>query len=171
MSDKPIVAVIMGSDSDLPMMESAVEVLKEFAVPFEVRVLSAHRSPQAVHEFASGAEKKGLKVIIAGAGGAAHLAGVVASLTTLPVIGVPMPTECMCGLDSLLSILQMPGGVPVATMGIGKSGARNAALLAVQMLALADEKLRKALRERKAAMADKVKDADQRVQQKAREKG
>jgi phosphoribosylaminoimidazole carboxylase PurE protein len=171
MSDKPIVAVIMGSDSDLPMMESAVEVLKEFAVPFEVRVLSAHRSPQAVHEFASGAEKKGLKVIIAGAGGAAHLAGVVASLTTLPVIGVPMPTECMGGLDSLLSILQMPGGVPVATMGIGKSGARNAALLAVQMLALTDEKLRKALRERKAAMADKVKDADQRVQQKAREKG
>jgi len=171
MSDKSIVAVIMGSDSDLPIMESAVEVLKEFAVPFEVRVLSAHRSPQAVHEFASGAEKKGLKVIIAGAGGAAHLAGVVASLTTLPVIGVPMPTECMGGLDSLLSILQMPGGVPVATMGIGKSGARNAALLAVQMLALADEKLRKALRERKAATADKVKDADQRVQQKAREKG
>ena len=171
MSDKPIVAVIMGSDSDLPMMESAVEVLKEFAVPFEVRVLSAHRSPQAVHEFASGAEKKGFKVIIAGAGGAAHLAGVVASLTTLPVIGVPMPTECMGGVDSLLSILQMPGGVPVATMGTGKSGARNAALLAVQMLALADEKLRKALRERKAAMADKVKDADQRVQQKAREKG
>ena len=171
MSDKSIVAVIMGSDSDLPIMESAVEVLKEFAVPFEVRVLSAHRSPQAVHEFASGAEKKGLKVIIAGAGGAAHLAGVVASLTTLPVIGVPMPTECMGGLDSLLSILQMPGGVPVATMGIGKSGARNAALLAVQMLALADEKLRKALRERKAATADQVKDADQRVQQKAREKG
>jgi phosphoribosylaminoimidazole carboxylase PurE protein len=163
MGDKPLVAVVMGSDSDLPVMESAIEALRQFGVPLEVRVLSAHRSPEAVHEFALSARKRGLKVIIAGAGGSAHLAGVIASLTTLPVIGVPMPTERMGGMDSLLSTVQMPEGVPVATMGIGKSGARNAAVLAVQMLALSDKKLADALVRHKARLAEKVKDADARV--------
>ena len=165
MSEKPVVAIVMGSDSDLPVMESTVEALKQFGVPFELHVLSAHRSPEAVHTFASEAEKRGLKILIAGAGGAAHLAGVLASLTCLPVIGVPMPTDRMGGLDSLLSTLQMPRGVPVATMGVGKSGAQNAALLAVQILALSDDKLREALRKHKARMAREVKDADARAQQ------
>jgi len=165
MSEKPIVAVVMGSDSDLPVMESTVEVLRQFGVPFELSVLSAHRSPEAVHEFAAGAEQRGLKVLIAGAGGAAHLAGVLASLTCLPVIGVPMPTERMGGMDSLLATVQMPRGVPVATVGIGKSGAQNAGLLAVQILAGSDEKLRDAFRNHKAGMAGQVKDADARIKE------
>lgn len=153
----------MGSDSDLPVMDSAITVLEEFGVSFETFVMSAHRSPQATRDFAASAEAHGLKVLIAGAGGAAHLAGVLASMTTLPVIGVPMPTDGMGGLDSLLSTIQMPGGVPVATMGVGESGARNAAILAVQVLALSDERLRKALHAHKDDMARKVKEADARV--------
>ena len=170
MSERPKVAVIMGSDSDLPVMEAAVEVLEQFGVPFELGVLSAHRSPQATHDFAASAEGRGIRVIIAGAGGAAHLAGVVASVTALPVIGVPMPTDRAGGLDSLLSTLQMPRGVPVATMGLGKSGAHNAALLAVQILALSDDALREAFRTHKAALADKVKEADARGREWRRER-
>ena len=164
MSQTPKVAVLMGSESDLPVVENAVEVLEQFGVPFELRVLSAHRTPQAVEEFARAAESRGLQVLIAAAGGAAHLAGVLASLTTIPVIGVPIPTDRMGGMDSLLSVVQMPGGVPVACMGLGPSGARNAALLAVQILATADPRLRDALRDHKAELARSVEEQDKSVQ-------
>jgi 5-(carboxyamino)imidazole ribonucleotide mutase len=138
MSD-PVVGVIMGSDSDYDVMSAAVEALREFDVPHEVRVVSAHRTPVGMAEYAQQAAGRGLRVIIAGAGGAAHLPGMVASLTTLPVIGVPVPLRYLDGMDSLLSIVQMPAGVPVATVSIG--GARNAGLLAVRILAAADETL------------------------------
>jgi len=133
------VAVIMGSDSDWPVMSAAVEVLAEFGVPHEARVVSAHRTPLGMADYAQQAAGRGLKVIIAGAGGAAHLPGMVAALTPLPVIGVPVPLKYLDGMDSLLSIVQMPAGVPVATVSIG--GARNAGLLAVRILATADEQL------------------------------
>lgn len=133
------VGIIMGSSSDLPVMEGAAAALREFGVSFEQRVVSAHRSPLRMVEYARTARERGLKVVIAGAGGAAHLPGMVAALTTLPVIGVPVPTEHLRGVDSLHSIVQMPGGVPVATMAIG--GARNAGLMAVRILAVADESL------------------------------
>jgi len=165
MSEKPKVGVVMGSESDLPVMESTVRTLREFGLDFELHVLSAHRSPEATCEFARRAEERGLKVLIAGAGGAAHLAGVLASLTSLPVIAVPMPTDRMGGMDSLLSSVQMPGGVPVATVGVGSSGAVNAAVLAARILALSDEGLRKALRRHKARMAEAVKEADARARQ------
>jgi 5-(carboxyamino)imidazole ribonucleotide mutase len=135
----PLVGVIMGSSSDLETMRPAAEVLAEFGVPHEVRVVSAHRSPLRMVDYATTARDRGLQVIIAGAGGAAHLPGMVASLTVLPVIGVPVPTRHLGGVDSLHSIVQMPSGVPVATMAIG--GAANAGLLAVRMLALADDEL------------------------------
>lgn len=138
-----LVGIIMGSDSDMPTMEGAVGILKLFKVPHEVRVVSAHRTPQDMAEYAQTAEKRGLKMIIAGAGGAAHLPGMVAAHTTLPVIGVPVPSKHLQGLDSLLSIAQMPPGIPVATMAIG--GATNAGLMAVQILALSDSKLHKKL--------------------------
>jgi len=137
---KPKIAVVLGSDSDLPAMEEGFKVLRDFAVPFELKVLSAHRSPALVHAFAKSAAKRGIKAIIAGAGGAAHLAGVIASLTRLPVIGVPMETKSLSGIDSLLSTVQMPSGVPVATMAIGKAGAKNAAIFAIQILALTESK-------------------------------
>jgi len=162
------VAVIMASETDLPVMKPALEMLDEFDVPYELRVMSAHRSPDAVHEFARTAEERGLKVLIAGASGAAHLAGTLASLTTLPVIGIPMPTDRMGGMDSLLSTVQMPRGVPVATMGIGTSGAQNAALLAVQILALSDEQLRQALQGYRARLAESVKDAEEHVRKSLR---
>jgi phosphoribosylaminoimidazole carboxylase PurE protein len=165
------VAVIMGSDSDLPVVEGAVEVLEQFGVPFEVRVLSAHRSPQAVEQFAAQAEARGLQVLIAAAGGAAHLAGAIASRTTLPVIGLPIPTERMGGMDSLLSTVQMPAGVPVACMGLGESGARNAALLAVQILATADAGLRDAFRRHKADMAARVAAQDASAQNQVKKGG
>ncbi|MBB5870327.1 5-(carboxyamino)imidazole ribonucleotide mutase [Allocatelliglobosispora scoriae] len=133
------VGVIMGSDSDWPVMQAATEALAEFGVPFEVQVISAHRTPVAMIEYAQGAASRGLKVIIAGAGGAAHLPGMVASTTALPVIGVPVPLKYLDGMDSLLSIVQMPAGVPVATVSIG--GARNAGLLAVRILAAGDASL------------------------------
>jgi 5-(carboxyamino)imidazole ribonucleotide mutase len=171
MGQTPIVAVLMGSESDLPVVESAVDVLEQFGVPFELRVLSAHRTPQAVEEFARGAESRGLQVLIAAASGAAHLAGVLASLTTLPVIGVPIPTERMGGMDSLLSVVQMPGGVPVACMGLGPSGARNAALLAIQILATSDPALRDALREHKAQMLRNVQEQDESVQKWLQDRG
>ncbi len=138
---KPLIGILMGSEGDLPVMEAAAEVLGEFGVPYEVTVASAHRSPRLAQRYARSAKGRGLKAIIAGAGGAAHLAGVLASETTLPVIGVPIDSSPLGGLDSLLSTAQMPGGVPVATMAIGKAGASNAALLAVEILALTDEKL------------------------------
>lgn len=135
---KPVVSIIMGSTSDLPLMKKAMELLEEMQVPFEVHALSAHRTPKEVEEFATGAERRGIKVIIAAAGMAAHLCGVIASMTTLPVIGVPISAS-LEGLDALLAIVQMPPGVPVATVGINAS--HNAALLAVQMLSLSDTDL------------------------------
>jgi 5-(carboxyamino)imidazole ribonucleotide mutase len=144
------VGIIMGSSSDHPVMDVAAGVLTEFGVDHEVRVVSAHRSPRRMVAYATEARDRGLKVIIAGAGGAAHLPGMVASLTTLPVIGVPIPTEHLRGVDSLHSIVQMPGGVPVATMAIG--GARNAGLMAVRMLAIADEHLAARLAEDQLAL-------------------
>ena len=137
----PLVGVVMGSKSDWEYMTGAAEVMNELEVPHEVRILSAHRTPDLTLEYAATAKKRGLKTIIAGAGGAAHLAGVVAAKTILPVIGVPMPTTSLNGIDSLLAIVQMPKGVPVATMAIGKAGAANAGLLAAAIIALEDEKL------------------------------
>ncbi|HEX2143574.1 MAG TPA: 5-(carboxyamino)imidazole ribonucleotide mutase [Glycomyces sp.] len=137
---KPRVGVIMGSDSDWPVMEAATEALKEFDVPCEVRVVSAHRTPHAMLSYAGSAASRGLQVIIAGAGGAAHLPGMVASATPLPVIGVPVPLKHLDGFDSLLSIVQMPAGIPVATVSV--AGARNAGLLAVRILGASDEALR-----------------------------
>jgi 5-(carboxyamino)imidazole ribonucleotide mutase len=141
----PQVGVVMGSDSDWPVMSGAVDALAEFAVPTEVRVVSAHRTPREMLDYATSAADRGLRVIIAGAGGAAHLPGMIAAATPLPVVGVPVPLAHLSGLDSLLSIVQMPAGVPVATVSVG--GARNAGLLAVRILAAGDERLR-------AAMAD-----------------
>jgi 5-(carboxyamino)imidazole ribonucleotide mutase len=137
---QPLVGIIMGSDSDYDVMSGAADALREFDVPCEVRVVSAHRTPLGMAEYAQAAAGRGLKVIIAGAGGAAHLPGMVAALTPLPVIGVPVPLKYLDGMDSLLSIVQMPAGVPVATVSIG--GARNAGLLAVRILAVDDETLR-----------------------------
>ncbi len=140
---KPVVGIVMGSDSDWPTLRPAAEVLHEFGVPFEARVVSAHRTPEDMAEYASSAERRGLKVLIAGAGGAAHLPGMVAAHTVLPVIGVPVESRALHGLDSLLSIVQMPAGVPVATVAIGNG--RNAGLLAAQVLAVGDARLRRAL--------------------------
>jgi phosphoribosylaminoimidazole carboxylase PurE protein len=154
----------MGSKSDLPVLEGMIGVFEDFGVAFEMKVMSAHRSPRAVEEFAQGARGRGLEAIIAAAGGAAHLAGVIAANTTLPVIGIPIPTDRMGGMDSLLSTLQMPGGVPVATVGLGKSGAKNAAVLAVQILAGADESLREALDEYKAGLSAHVEAQDSELQ-------
>lgn len=139
MSETPLVGVIMGSDSDFSVMSDAVQVLREFGIAHEVEVVSAHRTPEKMVNYARGAAARGLKVIIAGAGGAAHLPGMVASMTTLPVIGVPVPLAKLDGLDSLLSIVQMPGGIPVATVSIG--GAKNAGLLAARVLGSADPKI------------------------------
>lgn len=152
----PVVAVIMGSDSDLPAMSEAVKVLNDNKVPHTVKILSAHRSPDDTAAFAKSARKNGIKVIIAGAGGAAHLAGVVASMTTLPVIGVPMESAELKGIDSLFSIVQMPSGIPVATVTIGKTGARNAAILALEILSLSDKRIEKALDEFKKSLVEGV---------------
>jgi 5-(carboxyamino)imidazole ribonucleotide mutase len=153
---KPLVAVIMGSKSDWEVMRAASDTLQDFGVPHESRVLSAHRTPDLAAEFASAAESRGLEVIIAGAGGAAHLAGVTAAYTTLPVLGVPMESESLKGLDSLLSTVQMPGGVPVGTLAIGKAGAKNAALLAIAILANHRPELRQKLHQFRAAQKKKV---------------
>ena len=146
----------MGSTSDWETMKAAAKMLEEFGVPYDARAMSAHRTPQAVAEWASGAEKKGLKAIIAAAGGAAHLAGVVAAHTTLPVLGVPMPSKHLQGLDSLLSTVQMPKGIPVATFAIGEAGAANAALFAVALLALSDTTLNKKLSDFRAKQTEAV---------------
>lgn len=142
---KPLVAVIMGSKSDWATMEHAVEVLKELGVPYEAKVVSAHRTPDLLFEYVSGAEGRGIQVIIAGAGGAAHLPGMAASKTALPVLGVPVPSRALQGLDSLLSIVQMPRGVPVGTLAIGESGAVNAGLLAAAIVALRDPEVKERL--------------------------
>jgi 5-(carboxyamino)imidazole ribonucleotide mutase len=160
----PLVGVIMGSDSDLGVMQAAVDVLAEFDVPYEVRIVSAHRTPDVLFEYGSTAAKRGLKVIIAGAGGAAHLPGMTASMTALPVIGVPVPLAQLDGLDSLLSIAQMPAGIPVATVAIGN--ARNAGLLAVRILATADDALHKAMVEYQAGLSEAVKAKDETVREK-----
>ena len=153
---KPIVSILMGSRSDLPTMEACFNQLKEFNIPFEAHALSAHRTPNEVIALAEGAKKRGIKVIIAAAGGAAHLGGVIASSTTLPVIGVPIQTSALGGMDSLLSTVQMPGGIPVATVAIGKAGAKNAAILAAQMIALSDDEMAEKMEAFKKAMAEKV---------------
>ena len=155
-SKTPIVGVIMGSKSDWQYMSAAAEVMDELQVPHEVRIMSAHRTPDVTLEYSASAAGRGLRAIIAGAGGAAHLAGVVAAKTILPVIGVPMPTTPLNGMDSLLSIVQMPKGVPVATMAIGKAGAANAGLLAAQIIALSDAKLGERLVKWRAARAQEL---------------
>ncbi len=164
MSDKspPVVGVIMGSDSDLAVMKAASDALNEFGVPHEVTIVSAHRTPDRMYEYSRGAAVRGLKVIIAGAGGAAHLPGMVAALTPLPVIGVPVKTSSLDGLDSLLSIVQMPRGVPVATVAI--NNARNAGLLAARMLAVADPALMRRIDAGVAASAEAVTEAAARLE-------
>jgi 5-(carboxyamino)imidazole ribonucleotide mutase len=151
-SPKPLVGILMGSDSDWPTMKAAADVCAEFGVGCEAKVISAHRTPRDLEAYAGGAIERGLRVIIAGAGGAAHLPGVTAAFTTLPVIGVPIESKSLKGLDSLLSIVQMPPGVPVATVGIG--AAKNAGLLAVQILAVGDDRLRQAMSKFKDQLAD-----------------
>ncbi|MFO7898695.1 MAG: 5-(carboxyamino)imidazole ribonucleotide mutase [Planctomycetota bacterium] len=160
---KPPIAVVMGSDSDLPKLEATFATLRELGLAFTADVISAHRTPAAAHEFAAAAEENGYRVIIAAAGGAAHLAGVLASQTALPVIGVPIPTSNLGGLDSLLSTVQMPGGVPVATVGIGSGGAKNAAVLAAQIVAVADPELRERLKAYRERQADEVAAKSDRV--------
>ena len=158
MTGNAVVGIVMGSDSDWPVMRAAADVLAEFEVAYEADVVSAHRMPRDMIEYGASAEDRGLRVIIAGAGGAAHLPGMLASVTTLPVIGVPVPLAHLDGLDSLLSIVQMPAGIPVATVAVG--GARNAGLLAVRLLGIADQGLR-----------GKMRDFQQRLSEQARAKG
>src|SRR5438128_8798521 len=159
----PLVGIIMGSKTDLEVLNGATEVLKEFGIEHELRVLSAHRTPEQVLEWSSGAEGRGLEVLIAGAGGAAHLPGVVAAKTVLPVLGVPVPSTTLGGADALLSIVQMPKGIPVGTPAIGKSGAANAALLAIAILSGKRPELRERLRAWRKARADEVIKADRSV--------
>lgn len=165
MERKALVAIVMGSASDQDVMAEAGKALSELGIAFEAHVMSAHRTPDRVQEFALGAYKKGIRVLIAGAGKSAHLAGVVASLTCLPVIGVPMQTADLGGLDSLLSTVQMPPGIPVGTTAIGKAGARNAGLFAAAILAAQDEELYTKLTEFRASMAAKIDTDDQKLQQ------
>lgn len=165
MSDKPLVGILMGSDSDLEAMSGAAEMLKKFGIPFEMTVASAHRSPGKAAEYARTAVERGLKVIIAGAGAAAHLAGVIAAGTTLPVIGVPMDSSPLKGIDALLSTVQMPPGIPVATVALGKAGATNAGILAVQILALGDENLRLKLIDYKKELAESVEEKAKKVEE------
>ena len=155
----PLVGVIMGSDSDLETMQGAVDVLAEFGVPHEVRIVSAHRTPDVMVDYARSAAARGLRVIIAGAGGAAHLPGMTASMTELPVLGVPIESRALKGLDSLLSIAQMPAGVPVGTLAIGAAGATNAGLLAAQILALGDSRLALRVAAFRAAQTDAIAEA------------
>jgi len=152
------VGIIMGSTSDWGTMQHAAQTLKALGIPYEKRVISAHRTPKLMYDWGTSARDRGLKVIIAGAGGAAHLAGVAAALTPLPVLGVPVESAALKGLDSLLSMVQMPGGIPVATFAIGKPGAINAALFAAAVLALSDARIKKALDDYRAAQAKKVED-------------
>lgn len=164
MQDAPQVLIMMGSETDLPVMQAAADILATFAVPCEMRISSAHRAPARTAALASQAAERGIKVIIAGAGMAAHLAGVVASKTTLPVIGVPMPGGALNGVDALYSTVQMPGGIPVATMAIGKAGAKNAGIFAVQILALSDNRLAEALLEYRREMDREMEARDRELQ-------
>ena len=149
-------AIMMGSQSDLPTMQEAADVLKEFGIAYEIRVLSAHRTPKETADYAEGLKSRGVKIVIAGAGGSAALAGVVAAHTTLPVIGIPIETTALNGMDSLLSTVQMPPGVPVATVAIGKPGAKNAGLLALRVLALSDKRIEKKLEQYREDLRQKV---------------
>jgi phosphoribosylaminoimidazole carboxylase PurE protein len=166
---KPVVGVVMGSDSDLPIVQGCLEMLEEFDIPYEARVLSAHRTPEQAHQYASTARLNGLKILIAAAGGAAHLAGVLASLTTLPVIGIPILTSTLGGADSLYSTVQMPAGIPVATVAIGKAGATNAALLAAEILALGDDALHHRLLQYRADLRRSVAEKNERLRERLAE--
>ncbi|HWF91473.1 MAG TPA: 5-(carboxyamino)imidazole ribonucleotide mutase [Terriglobales bacterium] len=160
---KPLVSIVMGSDSDLEIMREAGKILDEFGIAYEMDVTSAHRSPDRTAEFARNARANGLRVIIAGAGGAAHLAGVIAAHTTLPVIGVPIPSTSLQGMDSLLATVQMPAGIPVATVAIGKPGATNAGILAAQMIGLADAEVAKKLDAYKGKLAKGVEEKSKKL--------
>jgi 5-(carboxyamino)imidazole ribonucleotide mutase len=164
MAHTPLILIVMGSDSDLPTMQEAADILEKFGVAYEMRISSAHRCPQRTAELASGASARGIRLIIAGAGMAAHLAGVVAAETTLPVIGVPMPGGALNGVDALYSTVQMPAGIPVATMAIGKAGAKNAGIFAIQILALSDVRLAECLREFRREMSEDVERRDTAIQ-------
>ena len=161
-SSAPVVGLVMGSDSDFTVMSAAAQTLKDFGVPHEVQVVSAHRTPEKMLDYGRSAQARGLKVIIAGAGGAAHLPGMLAAMTTLPVVGVPVPLGLLDGLDSLLSIVQMPAGVPVATVSIG--GAKNAALIAIKILATSDDGLRLKLEDYSVQLADLVEQKNRDLQ-------
>lgn len=163
MADKPVVGILMGSDSDLPVMEEAAKALKGFAIPYEMTISSAHRTPKRTSDYAKSAERRGIKVIIAGAGSAAHLAGFLAAETTLPVIGVPIDSSPLNGLDSLLATVQMPGGVPVASMAIGNAGAKNAGIFAAEILALSDGAIRQALKDFRKAQARQVESKSKKI--------
>jgi 5-(carboxyamino)imidazole ribonucleotide mutase len=165
MPESPMVSIVMGSDSDLEIMNEAAKALEDFGIAYEMDVTSAHRSPARTGEYARGAAARGVKVIIAGAGGAAHLAGVIAAETTLPVIGVPIPSTSLNGLDSLLSIVQMPAGIPVATVAIGKPGATNAGILAAQIVGLSSATVARKLKALKEKLAKSVEEKSQKLQQ------
>jgi len=165
---KPLVSIVMGSDSDLEVMREAAKALEEFGIAYEMDITSAHRSPARTSEFARQAADRGIKVIIAGAGGAAHLAGVIAAETTLPVIGVPMPSSSLQGLDALLATVQMPAGIPVATLAIGKAGATNAGILAAQILALSDPAIAEKLIAHKEKLARSVEEKSNRLKSQGR---
>jgi 5-(carboxyamino)imidazole ribonucleotide mutase len=165
MSESPLVAIVMGSDSDLEIMNEAAKSLDDFGISYAIDIASAHRSPARTSEFARTAASRGIKVIIAGAGGAAHLAGVIAAETTLPVIGVPIPSTALNGMDSLLSIVQMPAGIPVATVAIGKAGATNAGILAAQIIGLSNKTVADKLNLLKVKLAQSVEEKSQKLQQ------
>ena len=164
--ENPRVGILMGSDSDWPKIRAAADALAEFGVPYEVRVMSAHRTPALVEDFVKNADARGIKVILAAAGGAAHLAGVVASHTVMPVIGIPVATDFCGGLDSLLSMVQMPGDIPVATVAVGGGGPRNAGLLAVEILAVGDAALREKLVDFRKKLVEKIIEKDKALQEK-----
>jgi len=165
MDKELLVGIVMGSDSDLETMQETTKTLEKFGIGYEVNIISAHRTPQRAHEYASTAESRGLEVIIAAAGGAAHLAGVMAAWTPLPVIGVPMQTQLSGGLDSLLSMVQMPSGVPVATVAVGKAGAKNAAILATQILGLKYPQIREKVRQYKEQIAKEVEEKNKKLKE------
>ena len=165
MADNPLVSIVMGSDSDLEIMNEAARALDQFGIPYEIDITSAHRSPARTSEFARKALGRGIKAIIAGAGGAAHLAGVIAAETTIPVIGVPIPSTSLNGMDSLLSVVQMPAGIPVATVAIGKAGATNAGILAAQIIGLSDGGVADKLKEHKQKLAEGVEEKSRKLRQ------
>lgn len=165
MADNTLVSIVMGSDSDLEIMDEAAKALEQFGIAYEIDVTSAHRSPARTAEFARGAAARGIQAIIAGAGGAAHLAGVIAAETTLPVIGVPIPSTSLNGMDSLLSTVQMPAGIPVATVAIGKAGATNAGILAAQIIGLSDSGIAAKLKQHKQKLAQGVEEKSRKLRE------